>query len=98
MTRCAGTSRIERMNAMEPRETLLCIGGPLSTKRLSVPAGLQRFTLEKACAVENTGGFIALESLRQVVGEGHVYERKQFVSGEDGITEVFTLIVAPSRR
>ena len=92
------------MDRKHERETLMCIGGPLSTKRLSVPLGLQWFSVPKEATIgaAGAGGVWEFES---IVGTGSsvegmldesalpedsaVYVRTRFVSGEKGLAEVF---------
>ncbi len=90
------------MNTVERREKLMCIGGPFSGRRVSIPAGLQWFALaeERAESPELDDSILFFESLPWIVLDSSdadlppvdtaFYERRRFVSGEKGLVEVLS--------
>ena len=61
------------MTSPNQRETLVCIGGPLHAKRLSVPTGLRWFALSGDALdiehlVDSETGVVAIENI-EAVGE-----------------------------
>ena len=65
------------------RETLICIGGPLNTRRLSVPSELRWFTLKKnevkiADVPQTEKEVIELESIVEVADYSTSLEQNEF--------------------
>jgi len=88
------------MSTTDLRKTLLCIGGPLSRKRLSIPAELQWFALGNGDQeLDSDDGLVDFENI--VVSDSSispdpqasqhaVYVRTKYFTAERGLIEVFT--------
>ena len=94
------------------RESLICTGGPLSGIRLSVSPGLQWFAITTDDVSlpprDQSSIVLNLENIEGIVDSSHdrdcrdfdssvaIYVRRQFVSGESGLAEVFSYLPGDS--